>query len=84
MKDSEMKSLECGITPESMERLVRQIEAKQRAVNRGTVTLGEVLDSLLGGTALTPRERSTLESRLRKAIVRAVEQSPALGFAGGG
>ena len=84
MEESEISALERGITPERVEQLVRRIEARQPAVNRGTVSVGEVLDDLLSGRALTAKERSAVEPRLTKAIVRSAGQSPALGFADGG
>ena len=84
MEECEISALERGIAPERVEQLVRRIAASQPAVNRGTVSVGEVLDDLLGGRPLTAKERSAVEPRLTQAIVRSAGQSPALGFADGG
>jgi len=84
MEESEMESLTCSITPEKVERLVREIEANQPKVNRGSVAIGKIVDRLLAGKSLTVEERSALEPRLIQAIMHAIEQSPILGFADGG
>jgi hypothetical protein len=84
MDEKEIESLVASVTPERIRRLALEVEARQPKINRGTAPLFEVLDELTLDLPLrAASERSSLEVRLRAAVLQAVAQIEGLTFVEG-
>ena len=84
MNEHELDVLVATVTPERVHQLVLELEAHQPEVNRGTVPLYEVLDTLMVDLPLRKAaERSPVEMRLRKVVIATVGQIEGLTFVEG-
>jgi len=84
MHEKEIESLVGSVTPELVQQLALEVEARQPKVNRGTAPLFEVLDELTLDLPLqAASERSSLQVRLREAVIQAVAQVEGLPFVEG-
>jgi hypothetical protein len=76
-----VEALVASITPQRVEELAWLVESRQPAVNRGTAPLHELLEELTLDLPLSAAaQRSSVEMRLRQAIVQAVAQIEGMTF----
>lgn len=81
MTEEELQALVATVTPERVQRWVRELEPQQPATNRGTVPLYEILEILTAGMPFADAaDKSPVELRLRKAVIEAVSQVQGLTF----
>ena len=84
MNEHEMEALVGTVTPETIERLVLDLEPQQTEADRGTVPLYAVLEALMADApAMGGSERWSLEMRLKKAVIAALEQVKGMSFVEG-
>jgi len=84
MNENELDVLVATVTPERVRQLVLELEPQQPKVNRGTVPLYELLDTLTEDLPVSEAaERSPIEMRLRQAVIAAVGQTESLTFVEG-
>ena len=72
------------VTPERVAQLVCALEPQQHPANRGSVSIGQLIDAILAQEGYGAEERAPFEVALKQAIVRAVEGLPEFEFVDGG
>ncbi|NLS76925.1 MAG: hypothetical protein GXY76_06660 [Chloroflexi bacterium] len=72
------------VTPERVARLVYALEPQQHPANRGSVSIGQLIDALLAQEGYAAEERAPFEVALTQAIVQAAKDIPGFEFVDGG